>query len=379
MITDLQLQLSTPGRRYGAAIRNLRPTFTPGQRVAASWTWARFGSDLPPGTEISYRWRMTDAAGQERLTDQQSVRVEDSRYQWQEAHEGLLTVRWHQGDRRFGDAVLAASIASIATLREQQGVELRYPVTVHVYGSQSELYQALPGVPTWIGGISVPELDTVMVGFNTSGLREGERALTHELTHQVIYQMTAHPTVGSQVPTWLNEGLAVASEGATDTRNRDLLDEAIQNDELPTLRNLSAPFSTRATHLAGVAYAAAESAVRYMLAQYGAERMRTLLLTLGDGVSANDAALRAYGRSFDSLEDGWRAQLGLQPYDRGGDAALTRTPAKPAIARSDPANPGDHTHLIVWLSLALAAVALGGVGGSVSLLRRRTVERDAPR
>lgn len=374
-IADLQLQLSTPGRRYGAAIRNLRPAFTPGQHVAASWTWARFGSDLPPGTEISYRWRVTEAAGQETLTDPQSVRVDDGRYQWQEAREGLLTVRWHQGDRRFGDAVLAAATASVTRLREQQGVDLRYPVTIHVYASQNELYQALPGVPTWIGGISVPELDTIMVGFNTSGLAEGERALTHELTHQVIYQMSAHPTLGSQVPTWLNEGLAVVSEGATDRRNRDLLDEAIENDALPTLRNLSAPFSTRATHLAGVAYAASESAVRFLLDQYGAERMRTLLLTLGEGVSANDAALRAYGRSFDALEDGWRAQLGLQPYDRSGDAAVTRAPATGATgtAAVSPARSGPG--VVVWLSLALAVVALIGVGGSAWLLRRRAIGR----
>ncbi|MGH2585208.1 MAG: hypothetical protein ACRDJE_09860, partial [Dehalococcoidia bacterium] len=62
-IADVQLQVNTPGRRYGAAVRNVRPSFTPGGQVVATWTWPRFGSQLPPGAEITYRWRITEVDG----------------------------------------------------------------------------------------------------------------------------------------------------------------------------------------------------------------------------------------------------------------------------------------------------------------------------
>jgi len=79
-ISDIQLQVNTPGRRYGAAVRNVRPSFSPGQAVSASWTWSRFGNVLPPGAVVTYRWRITDAEGRVTETDQASVRVQDGRH-----------------------------------------------------------------------------------------------------------------------------------------------------------------------------------------------------------------------------------------------------------------------------------------------------------
>ena len=238
-ISDVQLQVRTPGQRYGSAVRNVRPSFSPGQRINATWSWPRFGSQLPPGAEITYRWRITDGDGRVTETPLASVYVQDTRHEWRELSGGGVTVRWYKGDDRFGREVLDAAREGVARVQRQQGVDLRHPVTVHIYGSQQELFEAVPGAPGWIGGISIPDFDTVLVGFDSRALEWGERALVHELTHQMVYQMTAHPTLGSRVPTWLNEGLAVVSEGATEPKSRELLDEAIRADTVPTLRNLS--------------------------------------------------------------------------------------------------------------------------------------------
>src|SRR5215207_10883940 len=196
-ITDVQLQVNTPGQRYGSAVRNVRPTFAPGPRVNATWTWPRFGDQLPPGAEIAYRWRITEADGRVTETSQNSVRVQDSRHDWQELSEGRITVRWYRGDEGFGREVLAAAREGAARLEQLQGVDLRHPLTIHVYGSQADLFEAVPGAPGWIGGIAIPEFDTVMIGIEPTNLPWGRRALTHEMAHQLVYQMTAHPTLGS--------------------------------------------------------------------------------------------------------------------------------------------------------------------------------------
>ncbi len=369
-ITDVSLQVNTPGQRYGSAVRNVRPTFTPGPRVTATWSWPRSGNGLPPGAEITYRWRITDADGGVTETPQESIRVQDSRYQWQELTEGPLTVRWYKGGDAFGREIMAAARESAGRLAELQGVDLRNPLTIHVYGSQPELFEAVPGAPGWIGGIAIPEFDTVMIGIEPSNLPWGRRALTHEIAHQLVYQMTAHPTLGSRVPTWLNEGLAVVAEGESEARNQALVDEAVANDSLPTLRALNAPFSARSGHLAGVSYAASESAVRFLLDEFGPERMRTMLQSLSDGLTPNEASTRAYNRNLDSLEDAWRTSLGLEPLVRS--AAGSTAPADGnSAATQQAAEVADGGSGVLWLAAALVALtALLGVAGSLVMVRR---------
>jgi hypothetical protein len=367
-ITDVQLQVSTPGQRYGSAVRNVRPTFAPGPRVTATWTWSRFGDQLPPGAEVSYRWRITEADGRVTETPPSSVRVQDGRHDWQELSDGPITVRWYKGGERFGRDILAAAKESAAHLQQLQGVDLHHPLTVHVYGSQAELYEAVPGAPGWIGGIAIPEFDTVMIGIEPTNLPWGRRALTHEIAHQMVFQVTHHPTLGSRVPTWLNEGLAVAAEGETELRNRQLVDEAVANDTLPTLRALSAPFSVRSGHLAGVAYAASESAVRFLLETYGPEKMRTLLAGLGEGLSADESARRAYGKPLDRLEDEWRADLGLKPMDRG-QATLPVDDTSSANLQREAADGG--VSWVIWLALGLTAGTLAATAAGGWLVVRR--------
>jgi hypothetical protein len=357
-IADVQLQVNTPGRRYGAAVRNVRPNFTPGGQVVATWTWQRFGNQLPPGAEITYRWRITEVDGRVTETPQTSVRVEDGRHPWQTLSDGPITVRWYRGGDAFGREVLAAAQESAARLRDLQGVDLRYPLTIHVYGSQNELFEAVPGAPGWIGGIAIPEFDTVLIGIEPSNLPWGRRALTHEMAHQLVYQMTAHPTLGSRVPTWLNEGLAVVAEGETELRSQQLLDQAIADGTLPTLRALSSPFSAQTGHLAGVSYTASESAVRFLLDEHGPEAMRAMLTALSEGLSPDEAARRAYGRSLDRLEDGWRASLGLDPFDRGDPAAATSPDDGSTEQSQQRAGAADDSRWIVWLALGLGGLTL---------------------
>jgi hypothetical protein len=370
-ITDVSLQVNTPGQRYGAAVRNVRPSFTPGQSVSATWTWPRAGNGLPPGTEIIYRWRITAADGSVTETAQESIRVQDRRYQWQELTEGPITVRWYRGGDAFGREIMAAAKESAARLARLQGVDLRNALTIHVYGSQPELFEAVPGAPGWIGGIAIPEFDTVMIGIEPSNLSWGRRALTHEIAHQLVYQMTAHPTLGSRVPTWLNEGLAVVAEGESEDRNQTLLDEAVANNTLPTLRALNAPFSAQSGHLAGVAYAASESAVRFLLDEFGPEPMRTMLQALSDGLTANEASTRAYGRTLDSLEDTWRTSLGLEPLERTApDRAAPADGASQAAPRPSAAVTERGPDLLWSVAALVAITVVFGVAGGFLIARR---------
>jgi hypothetical protein len=364
-ITDVSLLVNLPNQRYGAYPRNVRPDFRPGPRVTATWTWRRYGSQLPPGADISYQWRITDAAGARVETPMAVVRVEDTRFPWRELKSDTVTLRWYRGDEAFGRDLLDAATATVTRLAHEQGVDLVRPVTVLVYGSQADLYSALPGTPPWIGGISIGEYDTVLVPIAPGDRGDGQRALLHELTHQIIYQITFSPGLGSRVPAWLNEGLAVVAEGGTSREHRQALAQAVQFDRLPTLRTLTNPFSTLPGPDAQTAYAAAESVVRYLLHEYGPDRMRAVLARFAEGRTPDDALRAVYGKGQDEIEDGWRVSLGLRPRDRGEEPA---TGGAPVLARGHGAA---GSRAVVAGVAAMATTLVVMVAGSVLLLRRR--------
>lgn len=366
-ITAITLQLNTPTQRYGAYPRNVRPEFQPGTRVAATWTWRRFGSSLPPGADVTYRWLITDAAGAVVETPVASVRVDDTRFQWREVRDGPVTVRWHEGGEAFGRELLATTTAAVTQLARDQGVELQTPVTVHVYASQNELYTALPGLPPWAGGISLGEFDMLLVPIAPQNMRDGRRALVHELAHQIVYQVTFNPSLGSKVPAWLNEGLAVVAEGDTSAVNRRLIEQAAAAGTLPTLRSLSTAFSTMPASQVELAYAASESVVRYLLASEGPEKMRALLVEFRDGRTADDALRRVYGRGVDEIEDRWRTSLGLRPLDRG--VGNDDSPAPPAPASESRDSAGRWVILGSSAAIILALLVVFVLG--LILLRRR--------
>ena len=367
-ISEVVLQVNTPGQRHGAYPRNVRPDFRPGARVTANWTWRRFGTSLPPGTEVTYRWLMTDAAGSVHETPVASVRVDDTRFQWKELREGPVTVRWHEGGDAFGRDLLSATKLAVSRLEQEQGVDLQTPVTVHVYASDSEMHSALPGLPAWAGGISLGEWDMLLVPIPPQQLNAGRRALVHELAHQLIYQITFHPALGSKVPVWLNEGLAVVAEGATSTGNRRLIDDAVDNGTLPTLRSLDRSFSSMPPAQVPLAYAASESVVRYLLAADGPEKMRALLAEFREGRTPDDALRRAYGRGVDETEDRWRDSLGLKARNRGAGGSADQDSASPAPVSE--ASPEGGRLLILGSGAAMVLTLLGIFAAGVLLLRR---------
>lgn len=368
-ITDVSLLVNLPNQRYGAYPRHVRPDFRPGPRVTATWTWRRFGSQLPPGADISYQWRITDAAGARVETPVAVVRVEDTRFPWRELKSDTVALRWYRGDEAFGRELLETATAAVTRLAREQGVDLVRPVTVLVYGSQADLYSALPGTPPWIGGISIGEYDTVLVPIAPGDRGDGQRALLHELTHQIIYQITFSPGLGSRVPAWLNEGLAVVAEGGTSREHRQVLAQAVQFDRLPTLRTLTNPFSTLPGADAQTAYAAAESVVRYLLHEYGPDRMRALLARFAEGRTPDDALRAVYGKGQDEIEDGWRMSLGLRPRDRGGETAG-------GVPVQEEGHRTAGRRAVVASIAAMVATLVVSVAGSVLLLRRR--RRAAP-
>ena len=125
------------------------------------------------------------------------------------------------------------------------------------------------------------------------------------------------------VPTWLNEGLAVYSEGELDPNSQAQLEDAIRDDTLLTVRSLSTGFS-EVPDKAYLSYSQSYSIVKFLIETHGQAKMTALLTSLRDGLTVDEALIQTYGFNVEGLEDAWRTTIGAKP--RTISAAPTAQP-----------------------------------------------------
>ena len=132
--------------------------------------------------------------------------------------------------------------------------------------------------------------------------------VVHELTHLLLAEVTFN--CFGRLPAWLNEGLAVYSEGDLSDFQRLALDAAVASGELISLRSLNGAFPAADTG-STLSYAQSRSLVDYLIRTYGWDQMNALLATLGEGTTYESAMEQVYGLDLNGLEQAWRASLGL--------------------------------------------------------------------
>jgi hypothetical protein len=109
------------------------------------------------------------------------------------------------------------------------------------------------------------------------------------------------------LPTWLNEGLAMTSEGELEQYFVDYLSAAEANNALISVRSLSSPFSAY-TDKSLLAYAESYEIVSYLINEYGREKMFELLHAFRQGSGYDEALNGVYGFDMDGLNAQWQAK-----------------------------------------------------------------------
>src|SRR5262249_18946011 len=98
----------------------------------------------------------------------------------------------------------------------------------------------------------------------------------------------------------------------------------------------------------------------------------TMLNALGEAVTPDEAARRAYGRRLDQLEDGWRTSLGLRPFDRGVASDVAAAPTvEPLTLPTASRASGSSPDWGVWLGAGMATLTLAAFAGGVVVIARK--------
>ena len=388
-ISSVTLEYGVEKLTCGTVIAKAFPDFTPGTTADVAWTWEmrRSGSE-PPGTKIWYRWRVIDAAGNQRVSEQQQVVWLDDVHTWDTLSGGKLNLHWYAGGDDFGAQLLASAVTSLKQLKQTTGVTLDAPTDLYIYASTDDMREAVLYEPGWTGGLAYPDSDIVIIGIGTDQLDWGKRSVAHELTHVLIGHRTFSCLVS--LPTWLNEGIAVYGEGGPDQVSVDRLSAAIKSDTLISLHALSGNFSED-PRKADLSYAQSYSVVNFLIGSFGETKLLKLFDNLQSGMKLEDSLNAAYGFGLDGLEDRWRAALGGTPHQNAGTAPTAVPLASPVPtyqpiaaaplavaplvvppgAAPDASGAGPFSAL-AWMILGVVAlIILGAVAAIFALLARK--------
>ncbi len=305
-ITDVQLLYTTPKILRPSVIVTVRPDFEPDTSVQAEWTWNTRKSSLPAGAKIQYNWIVENAVSETIETETMIFAFDDIRYDWKELEDDDIHLYWYEGDESFGRELMRAARQALVKLATDTDSNLEDQVRIYIYGNTKDLHESLVFPDQWTGGQAYPEYSTVVIGIDTDNLEWGKRAVTHEISHMVIYQETYSPL--SNVPTWLDEGLAVYSEGELESHFKQNLEKAILNENLFSIQSISGSFPS-ASDEAELAYAQSYSLVEFLIENFGSAKIQQLLQAFSDGINLDNALTEIYGFDSEKLEIDWRKSV----------------------------------------------------------------------
>jgi hypothetical protein len=245
----------------------------------------------------------------------------DDQHDWQTESGGDINLHWYDGGASFGRELHESAVESLTNLGEVTGLRTDKPIDLYIYGGTEDMRDAVLYEPGWTGGLAYSDHNIVIIGITPDQMDWGKRTQAHELTHVLVGQLTF--SCLSDIPTWLQEGLAVYGEGGPDTPSQQQFDEALKDDTLLPVRSLSGGFSEDPSK-AGISYTQSYSLAKFLIEQYGQDKMLDFLHALSDGNAVDEALQQVYGFDIEGFEDAWRSAIGAPPQS-GSDTKPTPT------------------------------------------------------
>lgn len=323
-IKSIVLEYGSEQLTCGKVIAKAYPDFTAGKSANVSWAWdMRQSGSLPPGTKLWWQWVVTDANGNQTTSPRKTITWLDSLHSWQTLTGGGINLHWYDGDPAFGKTLHTTAVAALKKLDADAGLKIDQATDIYIYGETEDMRDAILFEPGWTGGMAFTPYNIVIIGINQNNIEWGKLTVAHELTHVVIGHVTFNCL--SYLPTWLNEGLAMYSEGKLDNSSQRSFDQAVRDDTLMSLRALSGGFSEKADK-ADLSYSESFSVVKFVLETYGRNKMSALLKEMKAGGTIDNALQTVYGLDTDGLEDAWRAGIGAKARAVTGKATPTAIP-----------------------------------------------------
>ena len=336
-IDDITLFYAIDKRSCGDQARvHVSPDPEDGQ---VSWEWDLTKSySMPPGATLFWHWQITDVEGNTLTTVEQTTLFDDPNFEWQTYEEGGNTIEWSVGDLQFAKALDQIITDAVNSLSTNAGLQLEGDLKFIVYPTSADLAEAGVRLPEWVGGVAYPDFNIIILAIAPDEYTWAKEVIAHELSHLITHGLIFN-CVGGDIPTWLDEGIAMFSEDPFEVSDLNLVVQALEKGELPKLLSLSNGFSadTDAAHLS---YTQSSAVVHFLIEDYGKENLALLLESVKSGRNFDALMEEIYGFDTNELDSLFRISLGFDPlpgFDL--DAVPTEAPVNtpiPTIALATP-------------------------------------------
>ncbi len=270
-------------------------------------------------------WVLTSTSGEKLETPKQTISFSEDHLDWQEYTSQSLTIHWYDGSVEFAEILSLAGETVIQELFSTYGAVIEDHIDIYIYSDAKSMQQNTLFSPDWSGGIAFASHRTVLAGVSPDSISWGKEVVAHELTHVLIGLQTF--SCVTNIPIWLNEGLAMYAESIVGTSHdyeQAVLEQAISENKLFSVKEISSIFSND-PDLAYLSYAQSFSLVNYLIEVYGQPQLIELLAQFKTGASQDSALEEVYGLNQVSLDRAWRQWIGAPEDDQSLEIETTPT------------------------------------------------------
>ena len=307
--------------------------FEKGRAVDSELFWrtntaARY---IPPGTIITYSFEIEDSAGTKLTTEPQQFTYHDARFQWEEVSQGPVTVAYHGPVNKRAGIILDTMLQTLDNMGPLLGADTESPIRATMYNNVKEMLEGLPPGSETIRreliteGQAFTDVGTLLL-LGGGSLAEG--TASHELTHILTHR--AGDSIFRRVPAWLDEGLSEYGNLTPSFSYDVALEFAVATDRLlPITDQRDRPGTSEEVI---IFYGEASSIVKFMVDEFGPNKMKELMAALKSGKNVDNAFGEVYGLTTLALENRWRERIGAPEYVPPPPGAGLPTPIpRPAV------------------------------------------------
>jgi hypothetical protein len=255
---------------------------------------------LPSGIELTYFWRVFDTNGHAIDTRPETVNWWDPRFEWTLLESEQVRLYAYAFSPEFAQTTLDAAQQTVTSLEQRFELQRSEPISIWVYNTSTD-FQATQRANSResVAGVSHAGYYVIHAVFQDGNTREIGRTITHEVSHQVLYQATRNPYAA--IPLWFDEGMATHAQTEGIDGYLPLAIHAAETDTLFSLTALEATFPFLPAE-APIAYAISWCAVAYILETWGDAGIAALVRAFAAGQPTTDAIATALGISPEQLD-----------------------------------------------------------------------------
>jgi len=233
-------------------------------------------------------------------------RVQYSNFDWRYIQTEHFDVFYYTSKNyQLANFAAYALEGALKQIRQDFDHKIADRIQVIIYDSHNDFSQTnvipLPVESEGIGGVTDPYKNRITLPF-MGNYQDFESTLHHELIHAVINDMFYGGNVQSRlsgnaldIPLWFNEGMAEFSSKGWDTETDMWIRDAVINDYLPPIPQLSGWF----------AYRGGESVWNYIAQEYGRPKITEIMQKLNSQRNLDMAFQSTIGLSVKDLSKRW--------------------------------------------------------------------------